>query len=1592
MMLKLLSCVLSVTLIFTSVAPSLAQVPARQALRGSVKAVQAPRKISAARSASLPPAATLTPEALLKGARVSLSLPHASLLSGSVPASRQILTQADKAQRSLLLRADFPVLVINQQAAVPDMHQAVQFYREQLKEAPRVFAALPAAGPVAGAQEAKTLAAAVADVAGLGLVGVQATDAPLILQVYEKAVGTAAEPMMTAVCARALLRLKAYGALEEMSAQSALQPELWQSIEQYGQIYGLPVKVAPRTRQTVDVRAFEKEMQPLGPLQVMMIQPQAQATFIYMSMGPRMATQDNALPAQEVAAWPGQPAPAQVQAQRFASQGAPFANQKPVQPVLTAPVPQEVPAALPDPSAPKRFRQVEVVNALGNKVLTWAPVDEVPTTAVPAPAKTLSWLDKARLQWAMRFKPAFQQTWNVATSGYGWAALGMGAAPWTSEVAIAQAGNSIEAVQQIRTAQSTFIAEDFLRGGAGASYRTDAVNPGALFLSRLGQMAAPAAPAKLQVVNSGKVYGSVLPVSPRLVERASNWVRNLGRSSSSGMQAANKQAQSILEKRQPMIAQLRDVVTGAASDEFKKQALVKLYHQGVFFSFLKKQPKAVRNGVTEAADDWERGNALFRLYQAKYLDGVLKAIPSIQAQGSVLAQLQEVIAQEGFADLAKSAYEAEDVLPLQNENFAGAVSGVPEADLKKIGDTVRTEHYATQNASSGVVTAKGVYYANNIPFYYRNSKGELSSEPVGILTQVPATLYGRILSRLHLASQPGLTIPEGFVLALDEQGQWKFFIPKGNLAVVENNPTSKKVLDGINKSGSARVILDTNYSTTDLLAMAHLLEYNPALNLELTLNTPHSLSQFLTGHALFVGNDAGNTLTGPFKTSLKAVEGFANTMTNLVSGVGYLTPIAGGKMMPTMARWGNVKTTKVIYGMAATALAGSLTLLGMNGTVDPATLPLWALAIPTVALVLGASLANSFIPTFLNFYKDPAARTAANLDFSTKKQISRLSLSGIVAGAAALWGLNWTVVVPVGLALLGYSYALFLNTPMYKEEAARLAKEKEANEKEAARWAALTPVQQAAEKKAAEDKKAYQKEVEEQYANEYRDFRNRQAEMQASKSRVKMVYASYAASLMVLGQSANAAFGDIGQGFITLCMAATLGTRLLATQLVKKNIMTDDQLTGLSLPTLALTGLALALLPYSGIAAGVAGLAGILHYMATAVPGQLDAARMQNIVTAEMQQRKQSVLDRDDLTEAEKEVEVAKLTAEEKVWSAQASKDYSLYNARGLWGIGTATAAAFLFADMGPQWTQDMLQWVSNWYDVSSPALSLNRLLFLYSGGVASVLAMKNLDLTADGLRFFGKKTAITTQAIAEQQVTPKTFGINAKNAQIQLGNVTSKTMKELEPMLVEYGISSEQKMTKILQQLQSVHNRLVAISQVLEPQAVRSAFMREANMVKKFAVILGENDLSVMLRREFDALQNGLFTPGTQEVLAQPGYVEEGLYELPAHYQKYEAARMVIAEMDQMAYSLSLNGQSVDYHKFVDYMTRAREDLIQYERANPADAVRVGQLRQKIESLGRWLFMQDKEYNLLAPLPTDSPQIKKGKQALRDMLGAYQD
>ena len=280
-MLKFLSCVLSATLVVTSVTPSLAQIgPGGRRLARSAEAARS-AAVSTARQIGFGTALERTIRGRLY---VPLSLPHSSLLSqnSSISLARQILTHNRPDQRSLLLRSDFAVLALNNQAQLADIEQAVSFYRSQLTKPQKLFVG---ASLNPQAASAGTLAGTVADIASLGLFGSAEKEAPLITKVYQASIGTAAEPVITAVAARSLLRLGAYQPLERMSELSTQQPQLWEGISSYAKANNLPLTIAQKERTAVEVSSFQSSLQELGPLNTIVVNPSEEATFLYMEAG-----------------------------------------------------------------------------------------------------------------------------------------------------------------------------------------------------------------------------------------------------------------------------------------------------------------------------------------------------------------------------------------------------------------------------------------------------------------------------------------------------------------------------------------------------------------------------------------------------------------------------------------------------------------------------------------------------------------------------------------------------------------------------------------------------------------------------------------------------------------------------------------------------------------------------------------------------------------------------------------------------------------------------------------------------------------------------------------------------------------------------------------------------------------------------------------------------------------------------------------------------------------------------------------------------------------------------------------------------------
>ncbi|MBO7238580.1 MAG: hypothetical protein J6U96_04810, partial [Elusimicrobiaceae bacterium] len=463
--------------------------------------------------------------------------------------------------------------------------------------------------------------------------------------------------------------------------------------------------------------------------------------------------------------------------------------------------------------------------------------------------------------------------------------------------------------------------------------------------------------------------------------------------------AANTRARTILSAPTPLLTDLRSILNGQASVTYKKRALLSLYRQGALDKTIRNFSKDVKEKLdraelesryTDSTDKLE--NVLFNLWNLGFFTKAINGLRNL-AMGESSQLLQSITADESFAVESRAIYDQTPVLSPQSALFAGVVSSLKGVDKALVLAGTRENGFALKNAGNGTTKGGYVYYANNIPVYFRNVQGNISAQPVAILTQPQSTWFAKALSRVGLSSPLGVRVPKGMVLAIDETGKWKFVRMPGFEEDIQQSKPSRKIQAEIYEKGSAPKALDTPYSTTDMLAIAKMLDADPNINFQLLLNPSSSFQQFINAMALGIGLNADGVLTGPLKRTVNSTAGAEG-----ISGIGYVTPWIAGWALPRMTNWGIGKSLAVILSVSTAALAVSWGLLGFNGQVvlDAAghAIPysLAKLAVPMVVMVLGASLMRTIKSLVLNYNKDPQTRTRAFLRFSSFQQASRAAL------------------------------------------------------------------------------------------------------------------------------------------------------------------------------------------------------------------------------------------------------------------------------------------------------------------------------------------------------------------------------------------------------------------------------------------------------------------------------------------------------------------------------------------------------------------------------------------------------------------------
>ncbi len=1092
---------------------------------------------------------------------------------------------------------------------------------------------------------------------------------------------------------------------------------------------------------------------------------------------------------------------------------------------------------------------------------------------------------------------------------------------------------------------------------------------------------------------------------------------------------ANKFAKEVFTKKAPLPSQLKAIAASNADDAYRAHAIYLIYRGGFLNHAVKALPESAKILVTS-----EEG--LLRLYEARMFDDALKQVQDVNVP------IQNRISKAERAEIER----LKEVSNNLNEEVTAAIAdwgtGVtlfetPATNKKLITESSRSAKYVEDNVSQGNVHKNYTYYENNIPVYYRDKDGDISNAPRILLSYSQISAFSTFLSKLGLATKKGIKIPRGLVLVLDEEGKFKLVMPRGNLDIVENNPVAKKiVLDG---KETNRMAVDAEFTSSDLIEIAALLEKDDNIAFEIDLNRPDSFKIFLAFHALFIGNDAGNTLTGQFKGYAEKAGG--NAAVNGMGGVGYLTPFIGGAAMKLINKVGHVRSILTVYGAVLAALAYSSFYVGINGFYsfpqDPAVMDWINLGIPTTLMVLGGSILNTSVSTLLNIYKDPVARTTAHLQYANNKNYSRLGVAAITGLAlVSNLGLNWSIVVPAAMGLLAVAGALLFNTRIYDQHKAQNAKNKDTALNGQAKAPELTPEQKA--EKAEVDE--FVKEASKGFQTTYKQELNQRHEMKDISRRVSKLYASYAASLMIVTQvlkmaADEAVHSDVGQymalalltatalpialtyaykkvagketaigenlkkylgpelffittlatmffasdgkglgmAFTTLCLLTTTMMRVFSTELIKSKKATDDQLSGLSIPLIAAMTTALVFAPATGPWAIGSLAAALLLYAGTAVPGQLDSARMQNFITAVYKEKKEN-LKNQNLDPKEYKKQDAALKAEEKFMASKGAAKYSYLNGAGIIGILVAVGAAFVLQDLAnagaaaeqmvnnPTWQQVILDKISavTGHSLEDSSFSFSRLILAYSALVAWWMVKQNWHLTKAGIGLF-KKQQINQERIEQGKVTAKDFDINAKNAAIKM-SVLDKEIKDINGIVFSNGKSSETKMTEILNKLFAINNRLTAVAEVLGNDALKKSFEQLKFVTSNLGGMVQNNDISKSYHAQYEKLVAALAS-GT------PQYLEEGIYKEPASLSSYEKGLIYMRELEHYADDIASYDVNADaYQKFSNYYTKAVQELTQYAQDNPFDSERVNQQIRKLRRIGGKMSKVDHSKNTIVP------------------------
>ena len=747
-------------------------------------------------------------------------------------------------------------------------------------------------------------------------------------------------------------------------------------------------------------------------------------------------------------------------------------------------------------------------------------------------------------------------------------------------------------------------------------------------------------------------------------------------------------------------------------------------------------------------------------------------------------------------------------------------------------------------------------YSGILPIFLRLADRTLSAEP-----------------RLYLVLGKGVsvTVPRGFVIAMDEKGQFKYVEHLSEPEILNGSRIPLKFRDRavrlLRKPVSKRphLVFEQSFSVAELQGLSKLLAQDAKGTKVGVLNVrpQDSFEGLMQIIGFIAGADLGASMAGEFKTMFPLA-----FVSAAIAGFGYVSPLIANLFKGKVAKAGDFKTIRtllwVVMGLSFVGM-----LAGLYGTFVLAEASPWAAALSyifaPINIIVASVLSTIASPIMKSAYPDETQYASKNMGFTTTKGLSRFIVTIVPALAGGLLGVvlgsevefNWSLLVPVmfGASVLAY----------YRLMHSRLASEGLSSEK----------------------KKSISKAEAEEI---YRDIFKK--DLAQNVNRVALIYLTYGVvNSVILSSEMKLLYPLLGLPITAAGLLLSYFVRKAADKMIKNKIISDDQLTGIGIPIMVGGVFSYLVSPAASLPMWAAWVA---MYLSTPVFGVVENSRMQNKVALYYEREREKARANKKLSEAARKSEIEDINAKERGVKNEAAAVYNRANSVGVISILVLVAlSAFLqdwnvTAEMG----QPMLDFINSLFNdtVSSENLmgtfstmmekygenfaakqeNLMTSLALYRLGailpmIASiVLLYKNWGLVKEGwwnralrsVAFSSEDIARFEEGKMTQDEVYESLHVSTKHADALVDRVTSemKTIQESVRGSV-HALESEARLQQLMNRMVWLNNRIKVLMSMGKTDKLIGALYSLRATASLFERALEQNDVSSALKEQAKAL-----------------------------------------------------------------------------------------------------------------------------------------